>query len=212
MVVRQTTAPRQRHVFSADDFRRMAAIGVRPQNPPRFTVAEYERLIDADILGERHRVILLRGEVVEKMTIGTRHAAGVNRLVRVFNFRAGSAASVSSQNPVMLDDSEPEPDAMLLVLRADDYANQRPMPADVHLIVEVADSTLDDDLDESAVLYAENGIPEYWVVDLVNDRVHVHRGPQPDGRWASVVECARGQTLTVAALPGVTFAVAELLP
>jgi Uma2 family endonuclease len=60
--------------------------------------------------------------------------------------------------------------------------------------------------------YARNGILEYWIVNLNNDTVHVHRGPQPDGTYTSVEQFARGATLTIAALPGVSVPVADILP
>jgi Uma2 family endonuclease len=80
------------------------------------------------------------------------------------------------------------------------------------LIVEVADSSLTYDRDVKGPLYAQNGIPEYWVVDLNSDSVLVYRGPRPDGTWATAETRRRGDTLTVAALPGVSVAVADILP
>src|SRR5205823_11252686 len=104
------------------------------------------------------------------------------------------------------------PDVALLRLHPDDYEADHPSAADVLALMEVADSSLDKDCNEKAALYAENAIPEYWVIDLNSDTVIVHRGPHPDGTWASVTAQGRGDTLPVAALPGVSVAVAELLP
>ncbi len=76
----------------------------------RFTVDEYEQMIEHGILTEHDRVELIRGEILDKMTIGDRHAACVDRLNRLFTLALGEAAIVSVQNPIRLSDSRPEPD------------------------------------------------------------------------------------------------------
>jgi Uma2 family endonuclease len=119
---------------------------------------------------------------------------------------------MSVGDPIRLADSEPQPDFVLLIPRADFYASGKPVPADDYLIVEVADSSFDHDRDVKGPLYARNGIVEYWIINLNDDTVHVHRGPRPDGTYASVEQHTRGATLTVAALPGVAVAVADILP
>jgi Uma2 family endonuclease len=240
MVVRHHLPNRPFRHFTVDEYEQMVAVGIlteyhpvelmhgvvtyradheppqSPGEPPlvpyHFTVDEYHRLIDAGILGEDERVELINGEIVCQMPIGDRHAGCVNRLNRLFNTRAGGQALVSVQNPVQLVGSEPQPDVALLVPRADDYASGKPHPADVLLLIEVADSSFETDRDTKGLLYAQNGIPEYWVVDLNGDSVLVYRGPRPDGTWAAAETRRRGDTLTVAALPGVAVAVADILP
>ena len=100
----------------------------------------------------------------------------------------------------------------MLVPRADDYTTSKPRPREVFLLIEVADSSFDDDHDVKGPLYARNAIPEYWIVNLNDDTVHVFRDPKPDGTWGSTQQLVRGGTLTVAALPGVSFAVNDILP
>jgi Uma2 family endonuclease len=73
--------------------------------------------------------------------------------------------------------SEPEPDITILNRPADELT-QNPVPADIALIVEVSDSTLDHDLGPKATLYARAGIPEYWVIDVQGQAIHQHRDPQ----------------------------------
>jgi Uma2 family endonuclease len=169
-------------------------------------------MIDAGILTEDDRVELIRGEIVPKMAIGDAHSACVDRL----NFRLSQGivgqASVRIQNPVILSDSEPEPDVSLARFRPDFYQTGRPRPADVLLLIEVADSTFADDRDVKSPLYAENGIPEYWIVNLNDDTVHVFRDPKPNGAWGSTQQLTRGGTLTIATLPGVSLAVNDVLP
>ena len=178
--------------------------------PHRFTVQQYEKMGDVGILNENDRVELIRGEIVAKMTIGNPHIACVNRLTRILVRALGDRAIVSIQNPVRLADSEPEPDVAVLAPRADDYSTDKAGPADALLVIEVADSSLDYDREVKGPLYAENGIAEYWIADVVARVLEVRRRPQPDGTYADVRTLRPGDTADVAALPGVTVAVADL--
>ena len=181
------------------------------RNPHRFTVPQYKRMIDVGILDENDRVELIRGEIVAKMTIGDRHATAVRRLNRLLSDRTRDRAIVDIQNPLQLADSMPEPDVTLLAPRGDFYAAGTPGPADIPVVIEVADASLDDDREVKGPLYAENGIVEYWVVNLVDPSVEVHRRPQASGTYADVRTLRPGDTADVAALPGVTVAVSEIV-
>jgi Uma2 family endonuclease len=179
--------------------------------PHRFTVPEYDRMIDAGILKEDARVELIRGEIVAKMPIGDAHIATVNRLNRLFVRAVGDSAIVSIQNPVRLADSEPEPDVTLLRPRDDFYASGKPGAADVLLLIEVAESSLEHDRQDKAPLYAENGIVEYWIVNLVDRCLEVHRGPQPNGTYADVRTLRPDDRIESTTLGGVSVAVADLV-
>ena len=102
-------------------------------------------------------------------------------------------------------------DVALLRLRADFYRTSTPLPGDVFLVIEVADSSLEFDRDVKRALYAEANIGDYWIVNLVDDCVEVHRRPQSDGHYADVQVFRRGQQIVVAALPGCSVAVDEML-
>src|SRR5262249_49655775 len=141
----------------------------------RFKVNEYEQMVEFGILNENHPVELIRGEIVDKMHIGSRHAACVARANKLLGCSVRDQAIVWVQRPVRLADSEPEPDISLLRPRADFYAAPNPKPADVLLLIEVSDATLDFDRDVKGPLYAENGILEYWIVNLTDERLEVHR-------------------------------------
>jgi Uma2 family endonuclease len=190
----------------------MIADPKRPFAGRRFTVAEYEDMIETGVLTEDDRVELIHGEVIPKMPPGRRHIAHVNRLIRLFSPQIIGRALISTQNPIILADSEPEPDFALLAPRADDYESAKPTAADAFLVIEVSDSSVDFDRETKGPLYAQNGIPEYWLIDLTTNTVTVHRGPRPDGTWASADTLTAGDTLAVAALPGVGIPVADLLP
>jgi Uma2 family endonuclease len=134
---------------------------------------------------------------------GSLHAATVRRLHEIFSRAAGDSATVLAQDPVRLSDlSEPQPDLALLRPRDDFYSQRHPGPADILLVVEVADTSLRFDRDTKVSLYAVHGIPEMWLVDLGGERFVRHRAPQ-HGSYTLVDEPDLGGALEVAALSGV---------
>jgi Uma2 family endonuclease len=175
-------------------------------------VDDYEKMIRHGILTENHKVELIRGEIIPKMPIGDLHSSCLNRLTELFFDVVGKSATISVQNPIRLKDSEPEPDLALLVRRADFYASGKPQPADVYLVVEVADKSLDYDREVKGPLYAENGIAEYWIVNLVDRCLEVHRQPQADGRYADVRTLRPGDTVSLALSPATSVAVGDIIP
>ena len=177
----------------------------------RFTVGDYHRMAEAGILGEDSRVELIRGRIVDMAAIGSAHMVAVNRLTRLLVAAVGDRGVVSVQNPVRLDDlSEPQPDVAVLRPGADDIGAPIPRASDVLLLIEVADSSLREDRTEKADLYATSGIPEYWIVNLIDQVFEVHREPR-DGCYQQVRPVAPGGELEVTALPGVRLAVSNLL-
>jgi len=176
-----------------------------------FTAAEYYAMAEAGILSEDDRVELIEGEVVQMSPIGSRHAACVARFSMLLPIRVGQLAIVWVQNPIRLDDySEPEPDVCLLLPRDDFYAQGHPTPADVLLVVEVADTTQRYDRNVKMPLYARAGIPEAWLVDLVEEAVYVYSRPS-DGVYQEVRRLQRGEPLSPQMLPHVTLSVDAIL-
>ncbi len=163
----------------------------------RFSVDDYEQMIERGILTENDRVELIRGEIIDKMSIGDQHAACVKRTNRLFARRVGDLAIVSVQDPIRLTDSEPEPDVALLRPREDYYASGKPLAADVLLAIEVSDSSLEYDRDVKRLLYAEAGIAEYWIVNLTDGCLEVYRRPQSDSTYGDVQIMRRGQQVEV---------------
>jgi Uma2 family endonuclease len=98
----------------------------------------------------------------------------------------------------------------LLVPQGDDYASGKPRPGDVLLLVEVADSSLDYDRDVKGPLYAENGIVEYWIANVIDRSLEVYRDPRADGTYADVRTLRAGEAVTLVALPTITVSVADL--
>jgi Uma2 family endonuclease len=148
----------------------------------RLSVGDFQRMAEAGIFQEDDRVELIEGEIVDMTPIGSGHAGAVKRLSNLIKLAVGERAIVSTQDPIMLgEDSEPQPDLALLRPRDDFYADSHPGPEDILLIVEVADASLRYDTEVKLPLYARHGIPEAWLVDLVNKRLLIHRSPSPQG-------------------------------
>ncbi|MCL1472514.1 Uma2 family endonuclease [Argonema antarcticum] len=177
----------------------------------KFTVEQYHQMVDAGILTEDDRVELIRGEIVEMASIGRRHAAGVNRLVRLFTQLLGDNIILSPQNPVELNDaSEPQPDIALLQPRPDFYESGHPQIPDIILLVEVADTTVEADRNVKITLYAENDIVEAWLVDINEQCVEVYRSPSPTG-YQNVQRFQRGESLSILAFTDINITVDEVL-
>ena len=149
----------------------------------RLDVDEYNRMAEAGVFGENKRIELIDGELIDMAPIGQGHEAIVNGLNEALVFACAGRAIVSPQNSVVMDcSSVPQPDLAILRRRADFYATgERPGPADVLLLVEVADSSLRFDRTVKLPLYARAGVAELWIVDLKRRAIDVHRGPVGNG-------------------------------
>jgi Uma2 family endonuclease len=178
----------------------------------KLDVDEYHRMGEAGILHEDDRVELIEGDLVEMAPIGSPHASTVNTLAELLGAALGRRAIVAPQNPIRLDDrSEPQPDLAVLRRHEHRYYGRLPGPDDVLLIVEVADSSLRHDRDAKLPLYAKHGIPEVWIVNLVDKLVEVCRDPRPDGCYGTVAPVGRGGALEPALLPGAVINVDDIL-
>jgi Uma2 family endonuclease len=176
----------------------------------RFTVDEYHRLGEVGILGEDDRVELLEGQLVDMSPIGPRHALAVDALNEALSAAVAGRAGVRVQNPIALDSgSEPQPDVVLVRRPWRGYPAEHPGPADILLLVEVADSSREVDLGAKLELYARAGIPEFWIVDLTTDGVLVCRNPSGD-KYGSMTLVEAPGVLDVEGLSGVTIPVAPL--
>jgi Uma2 family endonuclease len=177
----------------------------------RFTADDYQRMVHARILTKNHRVELIDGEIVAKMTIGPRHSATVDRTAWAFFTKAGESAIVRVQGAVRVNlYSEPEPDIVLLRPRSDFYASGHPGPADILLIVEVAESSIDYDREVKAPVYARSNVHEYWLVDLNEHVLHRYSSPEA-GVYRTVRRYGRGQSLALELLPDCVVSTNDLL-
>jgi Uma2 family endonuclease len=184
------------------------AVDVLPRY--RFTVRDYHRMGEAEILHEDSHVELIEGEIVIMSPIGSVHVGTILQLTGMLQRAVGENALVSVQNPVVLDDySEPEPDIMLLKPREDFYKSTLPRPSDVLLLIEVADTSLRYDREVKLPLYARHRIPEVWLVDVENRRVTSFSSPSEEGYQQQKVQ-DNLTSISPLCLPDITLDLSQL--
>ena len=177
----------------------------------RFTVAEYYAMADAGILSEDDRVELLDGDVIVMPPIGDWHGGSVKLFANTFPPVLQGRAIIAVQDPVTLDEhSEPQPDVMLLHWRDDFYRNGHPGPADVLLLIEVADSSVEFDRTVKLAAYARAGIPEVWIAARSERRIESYTGPDA-GRYAIVRYYGPGETVSPQAFPDIALPVDQII-
>jgi Uma2 family endonuclease len=183
-----------------------------PRTKHRFSVKEYYRMAETGVLQPDARVELLNGEIIDMSPIGPFHGGVTNYLIEVFaSAKSRGRWMTTVQNPVRLDDhSEPQPDVMLLKPVPDFYRRRHPQPADVFLLVEVADSSVAADREDKLPAYGRAGIAEVWIVDLNELTVEVYREPHFTGYGSKAVLRA-GDKAVSQAFPDLAVDVGELL-
>jgi len=174
-------------------------------------IAEWHRMGEAGIFPPEARLELIEGEILTMAPIGFNHAGHVNRLTRLFILALNDIASVRIQSPLQLGDlSEPEPDLLLVHPDPHDYTNRHPTASDVLLVIEVSDSTLRFDREQKRRLYANHNIPEYWIVNLIDNCLEVYRHPL-NGDYSDRSVLGKTDKLTLAALPAIQVEVGSIL-
>jgi Uma2 family endonuclease len=151
------------------------------------SVDDLLRMVEAGIIHDDARIELIEGELIEgdlidRAPMGHTHAGIVNRLNRNLVRLLGDHAVVSVQNGLELGPlSLPQPDFTVLRPDPQDYMRRLPGVEDVLLVIELSDSTLHYDLRRKLPLYARHGIPEFWVVDVLHEKILRHRRPSGEG-------------------------------
>jgi Uma2 family endonuclease len=178
----------------------------------KLTAEDYHRMAEVGILHEDDRVELIEGELIQMTPIGPWHSGLANTLVDMLAYQTRGRAIASVQNPIHLGPgSEPQPDFVLLRHRRDRYKSRLPTSADVLLLVEIADSTLNYDRRVKIPLYARHNIPEYWIINQTDRQIEVFAMPDPAlGHYADCRIVAEGQ-LSPSQFPDINLDVAELL-
>lgn len=184
-----------------------------PVRPVRFSRQQYFRLAELGFFDGK-RVERVRGEVVEMSPTDWSHVVACRRTGEALEKAFAAVGWVSrGDQPIALADSDPEPDVMAVAGRFEDYADH---PTTALLIVEVAKTTLPRDTTTKVELYAEAGIPEYWVLDLVHRQLLVYRNPvidPPDGTtYCTRLTFGEGDAVAPLAVPAASVRVADLLP
>jgi Uma2 family endonuclease len=144
----------------------------------RFTVEQYERMSETGILGPGDRVELLEGWIVEKMTHNPPHATALDLAQELLRGLLPAGWRLREQKPIRIPGSEPEPDLCVVRGPVKRYAHGHPTPADIALVVEVAESSLEDDRKYKGGIYARARIPVYWIINLEEAKVEVYIQPK----------------------------------
>ncbi len=178
----------------------------------RFTVDEYERMAEFGIIGPDEKVELIDGTIVTVPPSGDAHRGGINRLTYLFIRTFGDRIVLQPQLPVRISDySLPEPDLALLVADPNFYGTRSPRTPDVFAFVEVSYSSVSFDAGTKLRVYARAGVPEYWIVNVRDNRLTIHRESNDLG-YATKREVGRGERVAFLAFPDDTFAGEEIMP
>jgi len=178
----------------------------------RFTVDEYERMVDARVFAPDDRIELIEGEIIELAPIGPPLESVVDRLNMLLCRRIGDRAIVRVQGSVRFRalKSRPQPDLAVLRPRSDYYRASGPTADDVLLLIEVMDTSVEYDRRRKAPLYARAGVRELWLVDIVAGLVEVRRDPSEAG-YRDVRTLRGADTVTPQAFPDLTLRLPDIL-
>ena len=177
-----------------------------------WTADDFDRACDMGVFGPEARLELIHGRIIDRMGQGTLHSSLAAYFADCLRAALSPRLTVREERPIRIAfDGEPVPDISVVTGRPTGLpAKQHPTPEDVRLLVEVAVSSEEGDLGDKALLYAQAGITDYWVVLPEKGQIVVHRAPSPDG-YAAVTTLGVGETITPLAAPDVPLAVAGLL-
>jgi Uma2 family endonuclease len=182
----------------------------------RWTRREYDRLIEVGFFQPGDKVELLGGQLIVAEPQSAWHASTIGLVADALRAALGAGWYVMVQVPIALDDeSEPEPDVAVTAGTAHDYQDEH--PSRPVLVVEVAHSSLGLDAEHKASLYARAGVPEYWIVNLVDRLLEVYREPAPmtgtafGWGFARVQHLRAGDVVTPLAAPAARVPVADFL-
>lgn len=180
--------------------------------PRLFSREEYYRLAELGILAPDERTELIYGRIIKRMRpMGRPHSVAVSKTAASLTAAFGDGYAVEQQVSMHLGGGlEPLPDVMVLLGTFDDYLDA-PLASDVLLLVEVSDTTLRYDRGTKAAMYAADGIPDYWLVNLRARTLEVRRQPE-SGEYLSLDVYGEGEAVAPLAAPDVPVRVTDLLP
>jgi Uma2 family endonuclease len=186
----------------------------RPLHP--ISVEQYHRMQENGAIQKQDRCELIRGFLVEKPKIKPPHASAIRLLTKELLKLFGVEAVVRFQLPITLSDSEPEPDAVLAKGADEDYFERHPGSEDILFLIEVSDSSLNFDRTVKLPLYAEAGIPQYWIINVAAKSIEVYRNPRggkkPDYRKPATYGHSEAVPVVVNGEKLGTIPVAKILP
>ena len=185
----------------------------------RFTLDEYHQLINIGFFDEDERVELLEGVLVYMSPIHPLHSNTVDLLAEIFGeIVTRGATRVRTQGPISIleTESEPEPDLIVFRVPGVDFALRHPSQDEVLLVMEVADSSLAHDRTHKATVYAQAGIRDYWIWNLVDRSLEVYRDPHTSSTGEALYQTKltfhHGTSVAALAFPDHEVAVDDVLP
>jgi len=171
----------------------------------KFSTEAYHKMGDYGLLPENVRIELLDGEIVEMSPINSPHSGTVNRLQKILEKMLGKTHVISNQNPLHISAfSEPEPDIAVLKWRDDFYFDKHPIPEEVFLLIEVADSSFSKDQEIKMPLYAQAGIQELWIINLQAKNIEVYCMPEGK-KYTQVKVFQPGDSMEGTLIPSLKF-------
>jgi Uma2 family endonuclease len=182
-----------------------------------FTIAEYHRLTEIGFFCEDDNVELINGEIFEMAAKGTPHSICETRLERQLHKLVGERATLRGQQPIILpDDSEPEPDRVIVQNRDDDYLSGHPTTGDILLLIEIADSSLSYDKEVKLPVYADAGIAHYWIFNLGRDCLECYSEPyqtmKGDFSYRKRVIFLPNETVSLPGFPDLSLDLSKVFP
>ncbi|HEX5443940.1 MAG TPA: Uma2 family endonuclease [Pirellulales bacterium] len=183
----------------------------------RFSVDSYQRMVAAGALTSDDKVELLENYVVLKLPHNPPHDSTIQRMLRPWLKSLPDGWDLRVQSAITLSDSEPEPDFAIVRGSSADDEGRHSLAADVGLVIEVADTSLPRDQHDKGRIYANAGLPIYWVVNLVDRRIEVYSRPaglDAAAGYTACRHCKPGDTapLVLDGSPSASIAAADLLP
>lgn len=177
----------------------------------KFALEEYHQIIASGVLREDYLIEFINGEIFEMSPVGFKHASCVKKINHLFAEKLGSKVIIGVQDPIKLNDnSEPQPDLVLLKPRDDFYAIQHPTPEDIFLLIEVADSSIEYDRTFKIPIYAENKVKEVWLVDLNQNLLEVYQNPQKN-YYQNITKLSSEDSLTLSQPEVITIELDRIL-
>jgi Uma2 family endonuclease len=215
--------------FNPEEYQRLVEGGIFAENEPvefvegliwlkntprelrRFNVSEYHQMASIGIFAETENIELIEGQIIKKMSPqGTPHASAIRRLTRLLE-NLDADACIQIQLPIQLNDrSEPEPDIAVVAGDVERYDDHHPIPSEIYLIIEVADTTLKTDCEIKALSYAKSGIADYWVLDVTSRQLYIFRDPTSQGYQAQTI-LPETQTISPLNFPDSLFLISQIL-
>ena len=174
----------------------------------KWSIEEWHEIVNSGLL-EGKPVEFLSGEIISVSPEGIEHSYTNESVANYLRGVLNDLAHVKESHPITLNNSEPQPDVAIIRLPETIYRNHHPYPQDIYWLIEISNRTFKIDLNQKSTIYARNGIPEYWVIDLVNKKLIVHTQVGQDS-YTKITEYTAG-TVSPKAFPRIAIAINRLL-